>query len=384
MVPSPTFAPSTISDAASFLSSHHSDDFSLMSLETYPREEPSSPRSPPVPDDWSSSSPTSPPSSVTPSPSSPPETVRPRTPIDRAIDGLKDLLEDLRGQAQALWDGQLATNRMLDDLFQRRPPIPPDTSDEINNRLRSIEDHLNNLLRNMEPEGSEPSELSSDTASALRRYLERLRVRRQEPPPPLHMPAPIRPLPPSFETDWPSSVLPDQPVQGPPPLIPLVRRSIRPSRVLSPIPSTLSPPLRATSAPPLRFADTMPRPRRPPWLRPPIPRLGRPYPPASPLDAGDHRPEVRTPFTPRPLDDIDFDQRVRDLRRARQPGTDGWYGDMSRPRPQPRPEQEPRVQTAPPPGESSRAWYRPAGRRDEPITTVRLSPILNTKKNVDL
>ena len=348
MVPSPTYAPSSFTETISYLPSAHSDDDILDdygSEITYPGL--ASPTSPTWPSE--SSPPTSPPSSSTPS-SPVPSTITDATArpisdhVTPVLDGLRDLLEDLRRQVQALWDGQLGTNRMLDDLVDRR--LPPDRNEELNNRLRNIEDTLGNILRDlargMLPEESElsPSEISSDTASALRRYIDRLRDARAREPT-IHMPTPIRAPTTSIDAEWQRILseapsVPEQPVQGPPPLVPLVRRLVRPPRAESVTPppvSILSPP-RPHTAPldqreRVRIGDL---PRPPPRSRRwPGPRVGgvRPVTPLSELSSfyEPGMPPVSGP-SGRPRyddDDIDFLRRLNELRRRRRGGGDGFF-----------------------------------------------------------
>ena len=188
-MPSPSIQSSLVSAPMSFLSSHHSDDLSLMESEEYPAEVdgdesptitlspsaesrvlsdiqspphqsppmlsplPSSPqlspseetppsfdRAGPIPSEPpsspSSSPPTTPPDSDYPSEDSVSSvaTVRPRS---QNLDALRDLLEGLRERTMALWDGQMSTNRMLDDLIARRPQQVPDNT-ETNDRHFSI------------------------------------------------------------------------------------------------------------------------------------------------------------------------------------------------------------------------------------------------------
>ena len=271
-------------------------------------------------------------------------TVRPGSDSDRdargrAIDGLRDLLEDLRGQTQSLWDGQLATNQMLDGLSQDGVPA----------RLRSIEGLLNNLLRDMASAArrseEEPSEISSDTSSALRRYIDRLRDRRQES---LHMPTPVRAPQPALDSEWleflsepPAPT--EQPIQGPPPVVPLYRRAPRPQRETSVSPPmTLEDLVRPSSAPlsegfmysdfPSQYEPSL-RGRFPPYFgfrRPPRSDLGsmrtrRTRPPRPRREEED---PVRPPARPSEGPEIDFLDRVHEQRRR--DGRDPWI-DVTRP-----------------------------------------------------
>lgn len=181
--------------SVSFLSSHHSDDWLL-----YPTPQPGSPISrrslrpdspmPTLPDiddseissesssslstpmlsssstsgpypgsSGPSSSPTSPPSTPTPSsvlssapasvqaPSSPAETtstIRPSPPNP------VPLLNEIRDQVRALWDGQLSTNHLLDEIRGRRSE---QDENPVLDRIQRVEDLLQALLnRETQPE----------------------------------------------------------------------------------------------------------------------------------------------------------------------------------------------------------------------------------------
>ncbi|KAG2366333.1 hypothetical protein BDR07DRAFT_1480198 [Suillus spraguei] len=183
-------SPSSPSSVMSFLSSHHSDDdLSLLETEleaeTVERSysisrEPSWPSSSsssraipgPSLSATSSSSPTPPPSSPTPPPSSPTPstasatTVRQRDSI--TIETLRDMLTSLREQMTALWENQVSTNRVLDELHQTRSG-PLDTT-EFNDRFRAIEVLLRQLIdRRVETERpvhiQPPSESISDVGT---------------------------------------------------------------------------------------------------------------------------------------------------------------------------------------------------------------------------
>ncbi|KAI6107774.1 hypothetical protein EDD16DRAFT_1868839, partial [Pisolithus croceorrhizus] len=165
-------APSIVSSDSgmSYLSSHHSDDLSLMVEEEELGEEYVVPGSP----SWSSSSsPSSPSSQITPSlvsssepspgptlsltssssPTQPPASPTPSTDSGRtarpvpeglSLTTLRDMLLELREQMNALWGGQAATNQMLDEIRQTRA-VPPDNT-EIRERLHTIETLLEMLL----------------------------------------------------------------------------------------------------------------------------------------------------------------------------------------------------------------------------------------------
>ncbi|KAG2347113.1 hypothetical protein BDR05DRAFT_987725 [Suillus weaverae] len=188
-------SPSSLNSVPSFLSSHHSDDdLSLLETEleaetversysisrepswpsssssssssVTPSEISSSEPSPgPSLSATSSSSPTPPPSSPTPSTASA-TTVRQRDSI--TIETLRDMLTSLREQTTALWEGQVSTNHLLDELRETRSGALDTT--EFNDRFRAIEVLLRQLIdRRVETERSvhiqPPSESTSDVGT---------------------------------------------------------------------------------------------------------------------------------------------------------------------------------------------------------------------------
>ena len=424
--PSPSVQSSVMTEM-SYLSSPHSDDASLMGLELYPPDDESpsitmspsaesrvlsavgsaSHQSPPLLSPLPSSPELSPsgsdgtlsdgtfseregpsvPPMPSSSPSSPPESSLPTTPPDsedpsddsvssvgtvrpasQNLDLLRNLIEALRDRTLALLDGQAGTNRMLDDLISRRPPLPDNTA--MNERLLRIEAQLDRILRDLgaiprgmapPPVEGEPSDISSETSSAIRRYLDRLRDPRRFDMPQLEVPRPVRLHPPSLDTEWaeflnaPAQAA-DRSIQGPPPLIPLVRRTVGIPRVESPSPpSILSPPrsqsvplydrVRIDDVPPLRGHRSRPwiwprlgegvRPRQPP-RRPPVVPIEEQSEPEIWYDDTDTGMPV--PGAPRPTRghpqrpfDVDFLERVRRGRAGRRPDApDGFY-NASRP-----------------------------------------------------
>jgi hypothetical protein len=294
----------------SFLSSPHSDDFSLMSSEDYPLHDEMSKGTWETPQPSARSiSPSGTDRTVTPTqPTLPiPEPVTPSEPISPVLEptppfpepvtpvslsNLVDLLEGLRDRAEGLWEGQRSTNHMLDELRERRPPVYDDSA--LREKLQRIEDVLESILRNFAPrqpdqESSDTSSVShsTDTSSALHNTLRRLTDIRRPPKIPhiIHAPTPVRPAPPSLDAKWngflngPAPQV-DQPIQGPPPLVPLIRRSPRISRMSSfspPLPSIIT--SRPQSVPPMSTVHfdvppIHPRRRRQPW---PFPPLGQPF-----------------------------------------------------------------------------------------------------------
>ncbi|EGO01064.1 hypothetical protein SERLA73DRAFT_151625 [Serpula lacrymans var. lacrymans S7.3] len=155
----------------------------------------------------SSSSPTQPPPSPTPSSASS-STARPVEGM--SLINLRELLEQLREQTTALWDGQVSTNHMLDELRQQRPG--PQDNDEIYERLRGIESLLERVIDQTQihrqpmpmpqpqPQPPQPdisasvSESGSDPLADLEslriRWEELSRSRREQIP--IHMPTPVR------------------------------------------------------------------------------------------------------------------------------------------------------------------------------------------------
>ena len=378
-------SPSSLSSSISFLSSHHSDDLSLMEGEPY-IPEPSSPTlstsiSSSPPSSSIPSSPSSSPSSrtlpFTPISQSPPSsgeylsrtsteatrrafasptpsvvssaTVRPAAPgIDRdALNRIRDVLDAVKAQTDALRDGQLSTNDVLDELRQRCP-MPQDNT-ELVERLQRLEDLINRLAdaqrraRAPTPEES-LFDSGSDTSTAIRRLRERWERMRGEPPT-LLAPTPLRPR--TSLDDMMAELLrpPQAPalaqIQPPPAFVPL---SFRPD-ARGPRPRSASPTL-PTELPPLRpytvpLADpfvTRDLGRRRPSraVRPPRPGAPAstqvpPLPPLPPLPHPPHPPE--TPVTRAdvsrrlPVDDSgpDFLDGVHQLRGRRRPAVpDGW------------------------------------------------------------
>ncbi|KAI0649912.1 hypothetical protein C8Q79DRAFT_355651 [Trametes meyenii] len=271
-------SPDSLSDSEtmSFLSSHHSDDLSLMESVSYPMagaESPSWPSSSPVssPEDSPTSSPTSvPPTSATPSqlsdigmaipqargltpsptPTPPPlssspspsslssDTVRPVPPV--ALGQLREGLDAIRQQIANMLDNQHATNRRLDELHdlsgRPRTPAPVDHFGEFSDRLRGIEDNLARLLdraRMVPPPAArteeEGSAVESDTSSLLRHLRNVADASRARDQPTIAAPAPRHAQGPSFDEQLMEIMMsgppPAQaPVQGPPALTPLIYR----------------------------------------------------------------------------------------------------------------------------------------------------------------
>jgi hypothetical protein len=352
-------SPSSWSSSISFLSSHHSDDLSLMETEPFIQQPssptPSTPISSSPPSSSISSSPSSSPSSrtlpLTPISQSPPSsgeylsrtsptpsvvssaTVRPAAGIDReALDRIREVLDAVKAQTDTLRDGQLSTNNLLDELYQRCP-LPQDNRDLVE-RLQRLEDLINRLAdaqrraAALTSEGESLFDSGSDTSTAIRRLRERWeRMRRGTPP--LIAPTPLRPRT-SLDNMMAELLRPPQPptavqIQPPPAFVPL---SFRPDargprpRSASPTLPTELPPLRPYTVPiaePLAVRDLG---RRRPS------RIGRPPPRSSALVPTQYPPlQPETPTTrfdigrrQRPDDTgPDFLDEVRRRRARRQP-----------------------------------------------------------------
>jgi len=234
---------------------------------------------------------------------------------------LRSLLEGLRRQADALERGQASTNELINELKGRiREPS-----------LGKIEDMLQQLLNRAavpppipHPPQTEPetedgsSELSS---GILRERVEAILQRGREPFPPIHQPTPVRAgrpedLFPDFQT---ASIPPIAPVP-PPPLVPFVYHPApRPPRSTSPRADI---PARSMSVP-------IPQPERTIYgrgrRRPAVRRIPK-APPSTAPTATDFHDEPRTrPVTTVDPSGSDFLAGVREGRRLRRPGGDGYW-----------------------------------------------------------
>lgn len=340
---------SSSASSLSFLSSHHSEDWELYSRADSPppwshgtvssssssepseSSEPSfpssisSPSSGPRPGSAVSSSPPLPPSSPSPSSSSSMSTIVPRRP---PVDPVP-LLGRIRDQVDALWDGQLSTNHLLDQLRDRPPP----DNSELIDRMRRIED----LLRNLPTTVTAPipqSELdsgSSTDGTDSRVPFWGPRGRR----------SPVAPHPiasavgPSFAEQLEnmlsaSTTREVPPIQHPPPFRPfdyVPTGGPRP-RSVSPVTTSQFAPRPATQPPPFPHLDPSSRGRRPIRHRGPVETF-EPYDP----EAMRNVPPSRATTRPVGEDDIDFQREQRNLRRQRDPRSDGFFHPGPPPQP---------------------------------------------------
>ena len=394
-------SPSSLSSTISFLSSHHSDDDSLLEsepLESEPLEtefletEPDVPRESSSPISSISYSPPS--SSISPSSgSSPSSEALPLTPITRSplssgeylsrtssdatqrvlrdpsvstpsvsptpsmsssatvraaptgrgidcevINRIRDVLDRVKDQTDALWDGQLSTNHVLDELRQRVPRAQDNT--ELIERLQRLEDLINRLAdaqaraRGPSPEQS-LFDSGSDTSTAIRRLRERWdRMRRETPT--LVAPTPMRPRT-SLDDMMAELLRPPQPpapvqIQPPPTFVPL---SFRPD-ARGPRPRSASPTLLTELPPPRPYTVPIPEPhvtrdighRRPsrPGIATRPSALARTQPPRrSPETPFMYSDRPRRQQPPADTGPGEFLREVHD-RRGRRPGArpDGW------------------------------------------------------------
>jgi hypothetical protein len=307
-------SPSSMSSGLSFLSSHHSDDYSLMESESYPL--PASP----LYDDSSSPSLTSYSTVPSISPGAYSSPVLPRSPVQAgspvpsgvseatvrptadglSLNDLRNLLDAIKNQADGLQHGQLATNNMLDELHHR----PVTDHAELQEKLDNIENLLNRVLGQTQPppERLRPETYYSlepdfdDIESLRRRWDDLTRARHEQPP---VAPIPSRPGP--DLNDMIADLLaagpqiPTRDVQQPPALTPLAHRPHIPRRAESPLPTYDLPP-RPHTIQPVDFRDGRPR---------PVPRRSDPLVPGLRPDGHEQPPQVTT--------------RLGDLGRSRPP-----------------------------------------------------------------
>jgi hypothetical protein len=255
---------------------------------------------------------------------------------------LPQLVGELREQIDVLKEGQVAANDVLNELRERA------MAPEIVDKLAKLEDMLNSVLdRSRRPPRPPTDTIYSDDDSMASSALSRLRDRWEEQnemrdePPTIYMPTPL-PARPTLDEQLEallSSVPPLPPVaaQGPPPLIPLVYRPVpRARRARSPSPVSLRTlPDRADTAPPTEYpGDWRPR-LRGPKRREPRQQLGdrdatsimtdapTEYTYTAPTEPGTSVPSQparsrRGRHNEGP--DIDFEARLRELRRGRRGG----------------------------------------------------------------
>ena len=347
-------SPDTVSETMSFLSSHHSDDLSLMESEPYPAM-PTSPSWPsdssPSPESSPSSEPLSLPSALSPlsaSPTPPPSSSTPASPTPSTessgtvrqippvnLSSLRDALAQIREEMTQLHSSQAAASHILEELRSR--PVGQDVSD----CCRRLEEAIQRILEQTQrpPPQAPPRDDRSESLypsgsdTSLLEHIARLRDEVGRDVPPIQMPVPVR-AGPSFDerlVDMLAEGPPvtQQPIQPPPPIIPL---TYRPGPRVS----------RPRSASPVFETDLPPRPGTFPVTRPviferpeqrPVPRTRRPRPfvPTEPSESESAYPAIPPERRPRPTtrgpdDDIDFLRAVRDLRRTRDPrAQDGFF-----------------------------------------------------------
>ncbi|KAI9513417.1 hypothetical protein F5148DRAFT_4214 [Russula earlei] len=407
-------SPSSLSSSISFLSSHHSDDLSLMEAEPFIQQPssptPTTPISSSPPSSSIPSSPSSSPSSrtlpLTPISESPPSsgdylsrtstevtrravsptpsvvssaTVRPVAPgIDReALNRIREVLDAVKAQTDALEDGQLSTNNLLNELSQRCP-LPQDNT-ELIERLQRLEDLINRLAdaqrraRASTPERESLFDSGSDTSTAIRRLRERWERMTREPIS-LIAPTPQRPRT-SLDDMMAELLRPPQPpaqvtIQPPPAFVPLNFRPNARGRPRSASPTLLTdlPPLRPYTVPLItepfvardlvrRRPSRLGRPPRPPPL-PTSPLAPRPSEtPVTRVADIPRRPRVDEP-------EISFDDEVLRRRRRRQ---------QLPPPPPPASGLDAGRATAPPQLET-RPWYQPPPPMPPGPTAPQLQP----------
>ncbi len=276
-------SPDTLSETMSFLSSHHSDDFSLMESESYPIR-PSSPSwssevsestvSSPVSSPVSSASvrprsersidrestpslvsddpATPPPLSSSPTPSSASSvTARPPQPPSSAssfnLRDLRDILDDVQRRLSTLREGQDEAKQVIDEI-RLRPEATQREIPDVTNRLDTLEHLLGDVLNRLaapaapeaprtgptpQPPPAERDDISesmytlSDGSSIFRTVRDFLDRSRREPRP-IHVPTPTR-AGPSFDEQLAELIASTHPVEPadihqPPPLVPLIYR----------------------------------------------------------------------------------------------------------------------------------------------------------------
>lgn len=285
-------SPDSLSDAMSFLSSHHSDDLSLLESEEYPiraaspswpsySSSSSSPISSPSsssisvpalePREVSSVSSESieayspePPQFTAPSPvpsSVSSVTARPIPPIN--FSHLQELVERLGDQMLTLEDGQNHTHQVLEDLRSRSTTVIHDS--ETFEKIRHMEEMLHRLLAQQ----SAPAPIIT--------------------PAPIYVPAPAPPPAPELEPEPELPYVPEpEPTIAPEPTVEFEEGPI-------PVP----PPMPAMPVPPpdLQIAMPIPEPAAPSTLlsdQAPSPRITMPAPPPPVLAESSLRPEDET------------------------------------------------------------------------------------------
>lgn len=298
---------------ASYLSSHHSDDYifeeadmSIVSPEQWPTTTESELDSDDEDGDESTLESSSSPHSVQSrsiASSASDRTARPQ--VAQVPEFLEQSLKGIQDQLKALEDGQAATRNLIDTLGTREIPIPEDHTPELTERLNRIEELIRGLENLGHPRGPEiappePSPVptvtraesiseSSDSLDRLRGILDRLANVPEEP----RMPVPLTAQAgPSVAQQLESILSPPEGLDftgviEPPPVIPF---NFQPSE---------GRPIRSPS--PISMRNLPPRPITAPFTRPEVViRYERPPPRESRRPA---RSETRTstPYTAAPL-----------------------------------------------------------------------------------
>ena len=286
-------SPSSLLTSISWLSSHHSDDWELMSTEdarrlspspsttssttTEPPSEESAPQALPLPSSAAPVPPVSPALSV--------ETVRPSL----NLTDLREMIDRVLSEISVLRSGQNATQNMLKDIRRETTEEPHgETSEQRNCKamIKDTEKKLEQILQRL------TSEVGSSTYSGYSEEQDRSGLvelirglLRPVPPPPslpMHAPSPVPP-PPSMSDLFPDIGVPSAPSfpihLEPLPTIQRPRTRLRHRSVTPPIivvrPSTAPPPssdgeYRRPFIPPESSSAGLPPILRPPRRQPPL------------------------------------------------------------------------------------------------------------------
>ena len=328
-------SPSSLLTSISWLSSHHSDDWDLMSTED-PRHLSPSPSTPSVTTETSSlalAPPALSPPVPPPSPSLSIDTVRPSLNLEE----LRKTIGDVLNEVTSLRDGQRETQDMIKDICRETVKEPQGETSELRDckdMIKRTEDMLKQILARLTSETpSSTSGYSEEDQSGLVELVHRLLQPAPRPPSlPIHAPSPVPP-PPSMSDIFPDIGVPSAPsfpIQLEPlPTIQRPRTRQRPRSVTPPI-IVLRP-----STAPVPSSDGE---YREPFIPPESTITGR----RTILRSSRHRPAAAS-LTERSLPDIPtrptssglppMDQMIRDRRRHRSGGApDGFFIPAGQPR----------------------------------------------------